>query len=233
MSENSVVDYSSTCARLAQVLQDLNVDIRVSEQNQKLKDTYTEQLRRHDKNIMLCNQVIEEMKPLIDDTEEYINARRVESMQNINNALRMAGEIVPDAETNISIKLDGDEAWIVTPDERTAQNTEGGAFRHISSTFLKAVMLGSNPNYLRTIMLDEMFAQVNAENTAKLSLYLSVLSQDMQVICIEQKPEIKSNIDTLVYHFKKGEEYAEVTKSFLKAGLSIGEDEEGGEQIGS
>ena len=221
MPTNTSNNYSSTCARLGKQINDLNVYIRVNEKNKELRATYEEQLRKHERNIVLCNQVIEALKPLISDTQNYINDRRTEAMISINNALRMAGEIIPDAEDDISIKLEGDEAYVTTPDNRTVQNTEGGAYRHISSTFLRAIMLSTNQDLLQTVMLDEMFAQVNAENTAKLSLYLSVLSQNMQVICIEQKPEIKSNVDTLVYLFKKGEEYASVSKQFVKAGVDI------------
>ena len=222
MSQNTGNNYSSTCASLESAIRELDVNIRVSEQNKKLKETYTEQLQRHEKNIDLCNQVIEQIKPMITDVQDYINRRRTEAMLSINNALRMAGDIIPDSDEGIKIVLDGDEAWVSTSDGRTVQNTEGGAFRHISSTFLRAIMLTTNPDLLRTIILDEMFAEVNADNTAKLSLYLAVLSQDMQVICIEQKPEIKSNVDTLTYTFKKGEQYAEVFKQFVKAGVDIG-----------
>lgn len=224
MPENAVHNYSDTCSRLGAEIQELAVNIRVGEQNKKLRDAYAEQLHRHEQNIDLCNAVLEMLKPMIIDVEEYINTRREEAMLNINNALRMAGDIIPDADEGIKIKLDGDEAFVVTSDDRTVQNTEGGAFRHISATFLQSVILSSNPDNLKTLMLDEMFAQVNAENTAKLSLYLSALIQDMQVICIEQKPEIKSNIDTLVYHFKKGEQYAEVSKSMIRAGVDVAEE---------
>lgn len=226
MSKDTSNNYLSTCSSLAGAINDLSVQIRVSEKNKELQQTYTEQLNRHLRNIELCNQVTEQLKPMIEDTHAYINTRREEAMLSINNALRMAGEIVPDADDGIKINLDGDEAWISTAEGRTVQNTEGGAFRHISSTFLMAIMLSTNQDLLQTLMLDEMFAQVNAENTAKLSQYLAVLSQNMQVICIEQKPEIKSNVDTTVYHFKKGEKYAEVSKFFVKAGVSIGQEVE-------
>lgn len=224
MSQDTSNNHLSTCSGLTSKINDLSVQIRVSEKNKELQQTYNEQLQRHERNIELCNQVIDELKPMIDDTHSYINTRRQEAMLSINNALRMAGEIVPDAADGIMINLDGDEAWVSTAEGRTVQNTEGGAFRHISSTFLRAIMLSTNSDLLQTLMLDEMFAQVNAENTAKLSQYLAVLSQNMQVICIEQKPEIKSNVDTTVYHFKKGEKYAEVTKQFVKAGVNIGEE---------
>lgn len=221
MSENAEHNYSSTCARLTSRMQEVYSRIKLGEQNAKLKATYDTQLHKHERNIELCNEALNTLKPLIDDTEDYSNRRRTEALQNINNALRMAGEIIYDADDGIKIRLDGDEAFVVTGDDRTVQNTEGGAFRHISSTFLQAVMLQTNQDLLQTLMLDEMFAQVNAENTAKLSLYLNAMSQNMQIICIEQKPEIKSNVDTLIYHFKKGEDFADVEKTFVKAGTEI------------
>lgn len=218
MSTEPVHNYRSTCAELDRVLQDLDVNIRVSEQNIKLRETYTEQLRHHENNLRLCNMVIENVKPLVDETLEYVNRRREESMQSINQAIRLACSIIPDADPGTHFELDGDEAWLATSDELSIQNTEGGAFREISSTFIRSVVASTNPNILQTLMLDEMFAHVSVANTETLSQYLNVIGQDMQIICIEQKPEIKSNIDTTIYTFRKGDQYTEVTSQVLHAG---------------
>lgn len=221
MPANAINNYSRTCAALDEAIRDLDLNIRMSEQNKKLQQTYTEQLNKHEHNITLCNAVMESLKPLIEDTLNYINARREESMQNINNAIRLACDIIPDADPGTHFELDGDEAWLATSDDLSIQNTEGGAFREISSTFIRSVVVSANPGILRTMLLDEMFAHVSVENTQTLSMYLNIISQDMQIICIEQKPEIKSNIDTIVYTFKKGDKYTDVTKTLVKAGESF------------
>lgn len=216
MSTQSVVNYNSTCHNLENALRDIDVKIRMSEQNAKLKAQYQDQYRRHENNIALCNAVLDKIKPMVGGVQKYINKKRTESMQNINNALRLAGEIIPDSASGIHFKMDGDEAWLATEDDLTVQNTEGGAYRQVSSTFVRAVVLASNADFLQTIMLDEVFAHVSVENTNQLSFYLNVLCQDRQIICIEQKPEIGSNIDTTTYTFSKGTNYAELTKQVVK-----------------
>lgn len=216
MPAQSLVNYNSTCNRLAAVVRDIDLKIRMSEQNAKLKTQYQESYRKHENNIALCTAVIDEVKPIITDTQKYINEKRIESMQNINNALRLAGEIIPDSAQGIHFKMDGEEAWLSTQDDLSVQNTEGGAFRQVSSSFVRATVLASNPDFLQTMFLDEMFAHVSVENTSQLSYYLNILCQDRQVICIEQKPEIGSNIDTIIYTFAKGTDYAEVSKQVVK-----------------
>lgn len=216
MSTQSFANYYSTCNSLANAIRDIDLKVRMSEQNARLKAQYQEHYRKHENNIALCNSVIDKVKPLVGAVQKYINNKRAESMQNINNALRLAGEIIPDSAQGIHFKMDGDEAWLSTQDDLTVQNTEGGAFRQVSSSFVRAVVLASNPDFLQTIMLDEMFAHVSVENTNQLSFYLNVLCQDRQVICIEQKPEIGSNIDTTIYTFAKGTDYAEVKKQVVQ-----------------
>lgn len=216
MSTQSIVNYNSTCNNLSNAIRDIDLKIRMSEQNARLKAQYQDQYRKHENNIALCNAVMDKLKPLVGKVQKYINNKRVESMQNINNALRLAGEIIPDSAQGIHFKMDGEEAWLSTQDDLTVQNTEGGAYRQVSSAFVRAVVLASNPDFLQTILLDEVFAHVSMENTNQLSFYLNVLCQDRQVICIEQKPEIGSNIDTIIYTFAKGTDYAEVTKQEVK-----------------
>lgn len=216
MSANTVSNYSNTCSALGTVLQDLDVRIRVSEQNMKLRETYTEKIKTLENNVYLCKEVIDQMKPLLKDVQSYVAEKRQESMQNINNALRVAGEIIQDASEGIRFELDGDEAWLATADGMVVDAVEGGGYRQVSSAFLRSVVLNSNPNILHTLIFDEVFALVSPENSAVLSLYLDILTQDTQIISIEQKPQVYSNIDSIVYHFTKGEQFAEVHKEVVK-----------------
>lgn len=201
MCEIEYYDYRDICNQLARAITDLDVDIKVSDQNTKLKETYTQKLSTLEDNISLCNMVIEETKPLLNEAQEFLDKRRSESMQNINNALRISGEIIPDASDGIMMRLEGDEAWVSTPDGREVQDAEGGGFRQTSSMFLRKVMLQSNPELLQTMFLDEMFALISTENSATLSLYLNTVLKDTQVISIEQKPQVYSNVDGVMYQF--------------------------------
>ena len=218
MSAESVNDYYNTSRALAAAIQDLDVKIRLSEQNAKLRANYTEQVSKCEHNIALLNTLNDVIKPLAEDVEDYITKRKKESMQNINNAIRMAGEIIQDASEGIYFQLDGDEAWLSTADGLLVDMVEGGGYRQISSTFLRSVVLGSNPDTLNTLMLDEIFSLVSTGNSATLSLYLNVICNDMQVISIEQKPQVYSNIDSRVYTFNKLNDFAEVTVEEVKRG---------------
>ena len=212
MSTNTICDYSDTRSNLMKEIQDLDVRIRVSEQNQKLYDSYTDKVKTLEENIALCNGVIEIMKPMLSDVQDYVTKRRRESLSNINNALRMAGEIIKDSTEGIYFEMKDDEAWLSTPDGLDVDTVEGGGYRQISSTFVRAVTLESNPDTLNTLMLDEIFSLVSTENSAVLSLYLNVMCQNMQVISIEQKPQVYSNVDSTTYLFSNNDDYAEVTK---------------------
>ncbi len=211
MYAESIPDTSATCSQLNQRLNDLKVKLDVSKNNRETLKYYADQMRIAQTNIENCSRIIETLKPLVEDINDYINTRRAESMQNVNDALRMAGQIIQDASEGIYMQLDGDEAWLSTPDGLEVQMVEGGGYRQISSAFLRSVILGCSPYSLQTLLLDEVFSLVSPENSATLSLYLNVMCQNVQVISIEQKPQVYSNVDGLVYRFNKGEKFATVS----------------------
>lgn len=221
MSENTGYHYSDTCSSLAALISDLDVRIRLSEQHEKLKQSYESKIANLEENVALCNGVMDIMKPMLEDIQKYITDRKYESMQNINNALRIAGEIIPDSAEGIHFKLDGDEAWLSTTDGLEVDMTEGGGYRQISSTFIRSVILEVNPDTLNTLMLDEVFSLVSPENSARLSVYLNIMCQDMQVISIEQKPQVYSNIDNVTYVFSNDNDFAEVTKRDVKRNSTV------------
>lgn len=219
MPEESIHDYSTTSQRLTEAIKALDVDIHVGEQSLILREKYNQSAQRAEKNINLCNLVTDETKKMVNDIIDYLNTRKKESMQNINNALRVAKEIIPESADGIHVEYDGNEAWIATQDGLTVQNTEGGGYRHTSSNFLRYVALTSNPDQLHTLFFDESFAAVSQDNTANLSLYLDTVCKNAQIISIEQKPQIYSNVDCVMYTFKKDVDYTSVTRSEIKRDL--------------
>ena len=216
MSENAVYNYHNTCSSIDSAISELDVRIRVSEQNKKLKESYESKIKILEDNIVLCNLVLDSLKPMLADVQTYIAERKKSSMENINNALRMAGEIIQDATEGIFFNVDGDEAWLSTPDGLEVDMVEGGGYRQISSTFIRSVILDANMGILNTMLLDEIFSLVSPENSSVLSLYLNVMCQDKQVISIEQKPQVYSNIDNVTYVFDKSNDYASVSKIEVK-----------------
>lgn len=218
MSTYANDNYSNTCSVLDRVIQDYTTRIKLSEQNKNLKATYEGKCKQLQGGVQYCNAILDFVKPMIEDLHEYIDGKRKASMENINAALRMAGEIIKDATEGIYFQLDGDEAYLVTPDGLEVDAVEGCGYRQISSTFLRSVILEANPGKLSTLMLDEVFSLVSPDNSASLSLYLNVMTQNTQVISIEQKPQVYSNIDHVRYVFTKGEQFAEVTKEMVTHG---------------
>ena len=204
--------YSDTCAALNKFIQDCNVKIKLSEQNYIARESFAAKIQKSVNNITLCNMVLENCKPILEDILQYRAERTQESMRSINNALRLAGDIIPEATEGILVKFDGDEAWVSTPDGLEVDRVEGGGYRQISSTFLRSVVLNANSNNLQTMFLDEIFSLVSPENSATLSLMLNIITQDKQVISIEQKPQVYSNIDCTMYTFSKDKDYTEVAK---------------------
>lgn len=216
MPEKHELNCAATCRRLKDAIAATDVEIRVGEQAVLLREKYNQEIRRSENNIRYCNMVLDEIKPMISDMQKYLNARKKESMQNINNALRVAREIIPESADGIHVEYDADEAWIATADGLTVQNTEGGGYRHTSSNFLRFVALTSNMSNLHTLFFDESFGAVSQENTANLSLYLDAVCKNAQIISIEQKPQIYSNVDCIMYTFKKDVDYTTVTRSEIK-----------------
>ena len=216
MCENNRNYHLNTCATLDRKIQELEVKRQVSEQNIKLRESYQSQMKQMEDSITVVNTVVSILKPLIADIQKYLSDKREQSMQNINNALRLAGEIISDSTEGIRLEMDGEEAWLSTPDNLDVDDVEGCGYRQVSSAFLRAVILEAQQGMLNTMLMDEMFALVSVENSATLSLYLNVICQNAQMIAIEQKPEVFMNIDATVYEFSANDNYAEVTKRVNK-----------------
>ena len=104
------------------------------------------------------------------------------------SAMRAAAFIVPSCDDTIIPRCEDGEAWFETQDGIDVSRLEGSGFRSILSVLMRAVVLRANPQFLQTLVLDEIFAKLSVENSATLSSYLPILAQDMQIISIEQKP---------------------------------------------
>ena len=211
MSAIGAGSYSDTYAALTQAINALDARIQVSERNKEIYEKYVYTNNCINRSIAIINQIIAYLKPLIEETQKYISDKRNMSMKGINNALRLAGEIISDAPDGIYFHLDGDEAWLSTPDDMNVDSTEGGGYRQISSTFIRSVLVETMFSKLHTIILDEMFSLVSGTNSAVLSLYLNIVCQDVQVISIEQKPQVYSNINHRVYKFNKTGNYTSIS----------------------
>lgn len=211
MLENSRRDYSSTCVALMREINDADYKIKSTKANQASIEKYQKTIREMRAVLSGCTEVIRWLKPYTTAVQDYLAERRTNSLQNVNNAIRLANEVIADANIGARFNIEGKDAWLSTSDDLDLQLTEGGGYRNITSMFLRLVVLGANRELLDTVILDEVAAAVSPENSTTLSSYLNLLGQTMQIISIEQKPEMYANIDNVtVYRFEKDDEYSRV-----------------------
>jgi len=193
--------YSDTCNKLRACIEDHNYKIKVTVVNEQNKQQYQEKIEECHQQIEGLDVLKNYISPIIKDIVAYLGARKKQSMQTINGAIRMASEIIPSAMPNIHLEIKGDEAWVQTSDGMLVRSTEGTGYKSVLSAFLRTLTVNSNPLNLQTIIFDEIFAKLSVENSAKLSLFLPLMVKDMQIISIEQKPEVYANVDYLNYEF--------------------------------
>jgi hypothetical protein len=141
------------------------------------------------------------LKSLITDTLEYTTERRAQSMLAVKQAIRRAGNIVPASGRDVEWKMSDGEAWFETADGLYLDRVEGSGYRATLSMFMRGVYLRLNPGYLNTLILDEVFAKLSAERSVVLASYLAALGENMQIISIEQKPEVFEDIPCVSYNF--------------------------------
>ena len=115
--------------------------------------------------------------------------------------MQAASYIVPSCDATIVPKVEEGEAWFETLDGIDVSRLEGGGYRSSLSVLMRATVLRSNQQYLQTLVLDELFAKLSVENSVTLSGYLPILAQDMQIISIEQKPEVFAKAPHVAYRF--------------------------------
>lgn len=214
MSADANSRYRSTCAQLNAAIADCTAKINLTQSNKALQLSSDEKLKRHKNNLFYANQVLEALKPITADIKKYIAEKKRAALLGINNAIRLASEIIPNALNNVhlSIEENGD-AYVASPDGIDANILEGGGYRQVLSSFIQSVILDANQGFLQTLILDEKYALLNEEYSADLSSYLNIMGQNQQIISIEQKDAMYSNTSYVDFHLTKGDVYTSVTKT--------------------
>lgn len=213
--------YAATVEKLSKYKADLQYQIRLSKTNRQNLETYQQHIKNLDTGIYMLEHVRAYLKPIMNDITVYLGERKKQSVKSIQGAIRMATEIIPDAMPNVFLEIKGDEAWLSTTDGLMVKLSEGAGFKSILSAFLQAVTLGANPDHLQTIIFDERFAKVSVEHSTVLSTFLALMVQNMQIISIEQKPEVYMNVDHIEYRFEKQGDHSIVTREEHNNGENI------------
>lgn len=201
MPENRLPDYSNICSLLNQKIIESLTRINTTKENMTLKKKHEEALRTNRIFLGCVDTSIAIQQKLVDDLVEYVTLRREKSQQAVTLALQNAKDIVPASCSNIRWRMEGGEAWFETADSLPVEHCEGAGFRSVLSVYMRALFLRANPKYLQMLVLDELFSKLDVESSAILSTYLEVLANSLQVIIIEQKPEVVANAHPTKYYF--------------------------------
>ena len=190
-----------TSMQLRKRAQEAQFRIQTTKANLEKRDSQERAMKNCSAAVKNLNSGIAEYKGLVVALTEYLDERQDKSNAAILSAMQAAAYIVPSCDTSIVPKVEDGEAWFETTDGVEVSRLEGGGYRSILSALVRAVVVRSSPNHLQTLVLDELFSKVSVENSVTLSGYLPILAQDMQIISIEQKPEVFAKTAHVSYRF--------------------------------
>jgi DNA repair exonuclease SbcCD ATPase subunit len=193
--------YADLCVKLSAEIANCSFRIEQTRENEKKAEKLRGQSDALGSSIKDTDTLIEKLKMLIEDVSTYTSDRRASSVNAVKQALMAAGNIVPASSKQIVFKMDQGEAWFETKDGLSLDRVEGSGYRATLSMFMRSVFMQTNPQYLQTLILDEIFAKLSPERSAILSTYLPLLGENIQIISIEQKPEVFSGLDCVSYNF--------------------------------
>ncbi len=211
-----MVNYTADCLRKR--AQEATFRIQTTEANEKKKASVSATMRQTRAAVKNLEAGISTYKGLIATLESYLDERRQQGNTAILAAMQAAAYIVPSCDASIIPRVEDGEAWFETQDGIDVSRLEGGGYRSILSVLMRSVVLRSNPAYLQTMVLDELFAKLSVENSVTLSGYLPVLAQDMQIISIEQKPEVFAKTSHTAYKFVLDGDHTIVTSEVVDNG---------------
>lgn len=192
---------TNLCAALRKRAQEASFRIAQTQENNSKRVEQEKTMTNCSIAIKRLEQGISIYAALLEAINNYADERKRDSNAAIMTAMRAAAYIVPSCDDTIIPRCEDGEAWFETQDGIDVSRLEGSGFRSILSVLMRSVVLRSNPQFLQTLVLDEIFAKLSVENSATLSSYLPILAQDMQVISIEQKPEVFANNSHTAYKF--------------------------------
>lgn len=204
--------YEDTLKRLQHTISQCEFRIKATEDGQSKLIDLDRNIKVYETLYSQCNNTLVRLRPYIKDIQAYIADKRTSALQSLNNALRIAGEIVPAAMKGIAFNMERDEAWIETEDAVYASSAEGSGYKEIVSVLSRLVVNGLCESELKTVFLDEPLAKLSPERTALLSQYLTLIVDNQQIILIEQKREVYANVSCTLYEFVKDGDFTTVKR---------------------
>ena len=209
---------NATAELLRRRAQEASFRIKTTEENEEKKESVATTMKQTRAAVKNLEAGLAIYKGIIETLVEYLDERRQQSNTAIMSAMQAAAYIVPSCDGTIIPRVEEGEAWFETQDGIDVSRLEGGGYRSILSVLMRAVVLRSSSQYLQTLVLDEIFAKLSVENSATLSGYLPILAQDMQIISIEQKPEVFSRTSHIAYRFYLDGDHTKVASEVVENG---------------
>lgn len=221
MCAEPIHSYSSICQQLNAEASVLASKVAVAKENEEKRTKYSAILKSVCTALVSYKNTASKLKHAMSDIIEYLGEKKKAGNMAVNTALMSARNVVPDSMEGIHLVVDGDEAWLESADGMLMERMEGGGYRATCSLFMRKVALSADPNTLQFLLLDELLAKLSPESSATVSQYLPILAQDCQMIVIEQKAEVYSQLNCKRYHFFLAEGETIVREEDIKNGESV------------
>ena len=170
--------------------------------------------RKLDENKAQLARIREEIADLIacvkhlDDIyhniEHYSAEHQRTARDILMRAIEEAGALVPDANVNgVHLQYDKDHVVLVTKNDQSVNDREGGGYRTILGVLLRYALLKAQPGALQFMLLDEQLFTLSDVTTALLKEVLDAMKRDCSIIMIEQRRNAADGISDKEYYFQK------------------------------
>lgn len=179
--------------------------IKTTEDNLAKAKKLSSYIESCEDSIRACNYVLKQIEPKMADLQKYLTDKADTGKAAINHAIAVAGDIIPDSMRGVQFQIEGDTAWLEVSD-MSVDSVEGSGYKGVASMFIQSEVVKQTPNILQTIIFDEPLAGVSVSNSVSVSACLPYMCEGLQVILIEQKPEVFVNFNHTVYNFFKDED---------------------------
>ena len=219
MSDEQFNTYPDVCRQLTTMASALGTEVRIARENEEKRIQNTALLKNVVTSETLFKNAVKLVQQEIDDILEFLNEKKKQGNMAVNAALLSARNVIPDSMDGVRLEVSDEEAWLEVGDGMLVERMEGGGFRATLSLFMRKLALSSSPDTEQILIIDELLSKLSTESSAVISQYLPLLAQKSQIIIIEQKPEVYSQLNGVRYHFFLTEGETSVRKEEITNGV--------------
>lgn len=210
------MDESRVIAKLERAISEAGYRIQRTQEDAVRKKELAVTVEATRYGIKLYQLAIDELERLEKDLTEYNNKKEEEALSGIYAGIYSAQSIIPDS-GKIKMVMKAERARLVqeTPHglEVDVNLLEGSALRAMVSFFTRDVFV-ENSEFMDFLIYDEPLATLSGDSSSDLSRLFNVLGKRKQILLIEQKEEIFTNIENLkTYYLSKVEGRTIITKT--------------------